>query len=79
MAHRVLPLDRGSCGGGPFSTNSSLEVWGFRAGGDCGDDDAGENGLGAADEEEGKGTRGARVAFCWNFVRLVEWLGRGRL
>lgn len=68
VAHRLLPLERGSCGGGPFSTNSSLEVWGFGASGDCGDDDTGvcggENGLGEADEEEGKGTRAARVDFC---------------
>lgn len=39
----------------------------------------GENGLESADDVEPGGTRGVSVAICWNLVRLVEWLGRGRL
>lgn len=50
----------------------------------CGDDGdtgvcGGENGLEEADNEEPRGTRGVSVAVCWNLVRLVEWLGHGRL
>lgn len=62
----------------------SLGCW---ADGDCvecgGDGDTGvcvgANGLDEADNEEPRGTRGVNVAACWNLVRLVEWLGRGRL
>lgn len=50
----------------------------------CGDDGdtgvfGGANGLEEADNEEPRGTRGVSVAVCWNLVRLVEWLGHGRL
>lgn len=62
----------------------ALGCW---ADGDCvGREDDGDtevcggmNGLDEADNEEPRGTRGVSVAACWNLVRLVEWLGRGRL
>lgn len=91
MEHRALPLERGCWGGGPFRANSSLGALGCgdsgMADGDCvfsGDESdtgvgGGENGLDEADNEEPRGTRGVSVAACWNLVRLVEWLGRGRL
>ena len=87
VEHRALPLDRGCCGGGPFSANSSLGALGCWADGDCsGCGDVGvtgvrgrDKGLDDDDSEEPRGTRGVRVGACWNLVRLVEWLGRGRL
>lgn len=84
VKHRALALERGCWDGGPFSTNSSVEAlccWASRG---CVDDaDAcvcvGDNGLGEADDEGSRETRGISVDFCWNLVRLVEWLGLGRL
>lgn len=84
VAHRVLPLERGCWGGGPFSANSSLEDLGCWADWGCGGDGdtgvcGGESCLEEADSEEPRRTRGVSVVVCWNLVRLVEWLGRGRL
>lgn len=86
VEHRALPLDRGCCGGGPFSANSSLGALGCWADGDCWADgycsgfgDVGltgvcgrDKGLDEVDSEEPRGTRGVREGVCWNLVRLVE-------
>lgn len=87
VEHRVLPLERGSSSGGPFSANSSLAALGCLADWDCvgcGDGGetgvcGGENGLEEADNAEPRGTGGVRASICLILVRLVEWLGRGRL
>lgn len=46
---------------------------------DDGETDArgGEGGRELVEEGESRGTRG--VSVCWNLLRLLEWLGRGRL
>lgn len=92
VEHRPLALDCGCRGGGPFSTKSSLDEGAAGCGnsgvadGECvgceGAADTGvcgENGLDEVDNDEHRGTRGVDEVICWSFVRLVEWLGRGRL
>lgn len=92
VEQRAFPLERGCWGGGPFSVNSSLGALGCcvdsgLTGGvcvGCGDEGdtgvcGGENGLDEAGNDPPRGIRGVKVAACWNLVRLMEWLGRGRL
>lgn len=93
VEHRTFPLERGCWGGGPFSANSSVGAlvccadsgltagvcMGFGGEGVSGVG-VGENGLDEACNDPPRGIRGwVRVAACWNLVRLMEWLGRGRL
>lgn len=91
MEHLVLPVEHGRWAKGPLSTNCSLGDfgsgnWGLTDGDcvGCGDEGdtgvyGGENRLDGANNEEPWGTRGVSVAVCGNLMRLVEWLGRGRL
>jgi len=72
---------------GCWADGDSVGCWADGDSVGCGDDVdpgvcGGGNGLAEADNVEPRGTRGTRgisVAACWNLVRLVEWLGRGRL
>lgn len=87
VEHRAWALERGCWGGGPFSTHSSLVALGCVAdweGAGCEDDGetdvcGGGDGRELVDDEDSRGTKGARVRVCWNLLRLLEWLGRGRL
>lgn len=86
MEHLVFPEECGRWAGGPFSANSSVGDLGSGNSGltegdcvGCGDEGdtslfGEENWLDEGDDEEPRGTR-----VCGNLMRLVEWLGRGRL
>lgn len=91
VEHRDLPLQRGCWGGGPLSTKSSLGALGCGDSGltdgdrvGCGEEGdtgvrGGENGLDEADNDDPRGFRGTCVVICCSLVRLVDWVGRGKL
>ena len=92
VTQRLLALLRGSWGGGPRRVNSSKGSRALGDSGPAGGERAGcagvrERGVrggekgsdGGRDTPEHKGTRGMLEDICWSLVRLVEWLGRGKL